>query len=986
MKNIIKVLSVLCLTIISTYTFSQTNIEYEFVVQGACGMCGDRIESVAKAKPGVASANWDISTMLLKVVLDESQTSISHVKYAISLAGHDNGNFIAPKEVYDELPGCCQYRADTNESSESEEDDKEEVEGNINFATPVLMEYTFRVEGACGMCADRIEETATLHGAETADYNLENNMLTIVIDDTKVNISNIKNAIAIAGHDNGNFKTPSSVYDNLPGCCQYREGDIEHQGGSANHEDHIESGDDKQEEKSNMSNENHTHLHEIEGYIYGLDSKGKREALIGANVLIGGTGEGTTTDTKGYFKLNNENTHANSVEVSYIGFETQTVELNQEGIVEITLNTGHQLDAVEVVYKKRTTEVSFIKSINAETITREELCKAACCNLSESFETNPSVDVSFPDAITGTRQIQMLGLAGPYVQITRELMPDVRAMSSIYGLSMTPGPWIESIQLIKGAGSVVNGFESLTGQINVELKKPERGDLLFLNGYVNNGGRVELNGNIRQDISQNVATGLLFHAKKLSGVHDNNGDGFTDMPLEEDMVIANRWKFKRVNNFEGQFGVKYSRLSHEGGSHDHFSGESQDHESHWRMNNSTNRYEAWAKIGFVNDDAPENSVGLQLSAVRQDQDSQFGNDLYNSEQNSIFANLIFQRIPNDNHIIRTGLTYQLDDIFERVGKAGIFDRYESIPGAYFEYTYKDNKKFSVIPGIRADLHNNYGVFFTPRLHAKYNFSDKSIFRVSAGRGQRTASIFAENLGLFSTSREVVINQVNDDNPYGLEPEVAWNYGINFMQAFQISGKELIVSFDAYRTSFENQIVVDYETAGRVSFYNLDGESFSNSVQLKLEYPIMENFDVRMAYRMFDVQTTFGESLLEKPLISKHRAFINMAYKTDSDWHFDATLNWNGQKRLPNTQNNPVEYRRPDNSPNYFLLNAQIMKRWGKKWDVYLGAENLLNFRQTDAIIAGDDAFGQYFDASIVWAPLFGTNVYLGFRYTLSPTE
>ena len=962
MKKIIKVLSVLYL--LTNTIFAQTNsyIEYEFIVKGNCGMCEERIENTALKHEGVASAEWNSDTQMLTISIDESQTSISRVKYNIAQAGHDNGSFKAPQEVYDNMHGCCKYREEESDNNSS----------NIN--TPVLMEYTFRVEGACGMCKERIENTATLHGAQSAEWDWQTNMLTIVIDESQLKISTIKNEIALAGHDNGSFKTPEEVYENLPGCCQYRELD-------ENQKSHDEM--KSHTLQSHSDNSSHNHLHTIEGFIYGPTESGNRTPLIGANVTIGDSGEGVTTDLMGYFKIDNSEHHANSIQISYIGFETQTISLEQEGFLDITLNNGHQLDAVEVVYKKRTTEVSFIKAINSENITREELCKAACCNLSESFETNPSVDVSFPDAVTGTRQIQMLGLAGPYVQITRELMPDVRAMSTIYGLSMTPGPWIESIQLIKGAGSVVNGFESLTGQINVELKKPERGDLLFLNGYLNNGGRVELNANLRRDVSKNVSTGLLLHAKSLQSVHDNNGDSFTDMPLERDMVVANRWKFKRVNNFEGQLGVKYSRLSHEGGSHDHFSGTSQDHESHWRMNSLTNRYEAWAKIGYVNEDAPENSIGLQLSAIRQDQDSEFGNDIYDNTQNSVFANLIFQRIPNDNHIIRTGLTYQLDDIDERVGRAGVFDRFESIPGAYFEYTYKEGTKWSIIPGIRADWHNNYGVFVTPRLHAKYNFNEKSIIRFSLGRGQRTASIFAENLGLFSSSREVNIVETNTENPYGLNPEVAWNYGINFTKAFDISNKELVVSFDAYRTSFENQIIVDYETAGRVSFYNLDGSSYSNSVQLKLEYPILNNFDIRMAYRMFDVKTTYGESLLEKPLVAKHRAFINMAYKTDNDWHFDATLNWNGQKRLPNTSNNPVAYQRPDRSPDYFLLNAQIMKRWGTKWDVYLGAENLLNYKQNDAIIAGDDAFGQFFDASIVWAPLFGANIYLGFRYTIT---
>lgn len=847
--------------------------------------------------------------------------------------------------------------------------------------------YEFRVEGECGMCKDRIEKVALqVEGVKDADWDLSSKILTVSIDESKNQISVVKYMIAQAGHDNGSFITPDDVYNNLHGCCQYRpveETESDTKDVNSKNASDIHSDENHNPTKDNNQSEGHGHAHTIEGFIYSLEDNGNKTALIGANVRIGDGGQGTTTDLVGHFVLDNSQHHANTIEVSYIGFETKTITLDKEGVVEIILNSGHQLEAVEVTYRKRTTEVSFIKSVNSETITREELCKAACCNLSESFETNPSVDVSFPDAVTGTKQIQMLGLAGPYVQITRELMPDVRAMSTLYGLSMTPGPWIESIQLIKGAGSVVNGFESLTGQINVELKKPERGELLYLNGYTNRGGRVELNGNIRHDLSKGVSTGLLLHGKRLNSVHDNNNDGFTDMPMENDFVIANRWKFKRANNFEGQFGIKYSDLSHEGGSHDHFSGANENHEEHWRMNSTTKRYEAWAKIGYVNDNAPENSVGLQLSAVKQDQDSQFGNSLYNNTQNSVFANLIFQRIPNENNIIRAGLTYQLDDIYELVGKAGVFERFESIPGAYFEYTYKKDQKWSVIPGIRADIHNNYGLFITPRFHSKYNFSDKSIVRLSAGRGLRTASIFSENLGLFSSSREVIIQDADNGNPYGLEPEIAWNYGINYTQGVEVAEKELIISFDAYRTNFENQIIVDYERAGRVSFYNLEGQSYSNSVQIKLEYPVAKNFDVRAAYRMFDVKSTYDNTLLEKPMVSKHRAFINMAYVTDSDWHFDATLNWNGQKRLPNTTDNPIEYQRPERSPSYFLLNAQVMKRWGDKWDIYLGAENLLNYKQEDAIIAGDDAFGQYFDASIVWAPLFGTNVYLGFRYTLN---
>ena len=842
-----------------------------------------------------------------------------------------------------------------------------------------LLEYKFRVEGACGMCQDRIEKNAKKIGkAKSASWDVDSKILTVEVDESKTSVSEIKYHLAQAGHDNGDFTAPQDVYDQLHFCCKYRPDDaqhiVEHQDGSQ-HEQTLEE---------------HGHVHVAEGYIYAMEN-GEKVALIGANIIFEGANEGTTTDLDGFFKLENTG-HHDEIRVSYIGYEDQVIRL-EDRYIEVTMADGHQLEVVEISYRKRTTEVSFVNSINVESISREELCKAACCNLSESFETNPSVDVSFSDAITGTKQIQMLGLAGPYVQITRELIPDVRTMNTVYGLNTTPGPWIESIQLIKGTGSVVNGFESFTGQINVELKKPEKGERLHINGFANNGGRIELNTNFRADVTDNIATGILFHGKNNQSVHDRNDDGFMDMPQERDFVVANRWKFRRKKNIEAQFGVKYSNLNHTSGYHDHFSGDSQDHANHWRMNTETRRIDVWSKTGYIWPENPERSIGLQLSGVIHDQKAEYGFKPYDTEERSFYSNLIFQNIFDNGHILRTGLTYQLDDIYERVGKSpvGFHERKESVPGAYVEYTIKDNDKWAIIPGLRVDKHNNYGTFVTPRLHAKYNLSDQSIVRLTAGRGQRTANIFAENMALFASSRGITfINPSTDDIPYGLEAEVAWNYGINYTQGFRVAEKEMVFALDIYRTSFENQIVADFEnpverSAPRnIYFYNLEGQSFSNSLQVKLDYEPVENLDLRIAYRMFDVQTTYEGQLLEKPFVSKHRAFLNAAYKTKSDWHFDTTLNWRGSQRLPSTAGSPVEFQRLTNSPSYFLANAQISKRWGDgKFDIYLGGENLFNYQQKDAIISAEDAFGPFFDASNVWAPLFGTNVYIGFRYNLA---
>lgn len=835
-----------------------------------------------------------------------------------------------------------------------------------------VIEYSFRVEGMCGMCQQRIEKVALKEGkAQSAQWNVETKILTVTIDETETEISTVKWYLSQAGHDNGDYLTSDEIYANMHGCCKYRQAEDLELNKSAEENTPTENNDSEAQ--------GHVHVHNAEGYVYAIEN-GEKIPLIGANIIFEGASEGTTTNLVGYFTLENTYHHA-AIRISYIGYKDEVIAL-EENYVEVTLADGHELDVVEIVYRKRTTEISFVNVINVENITREELCKAACCNLSESFETNPSVDVSFNDALTGTKQIQMLGLAGPYVQITRELIPDVRAMNTIYGLNMTPGPWIQSIQLIKGTGSVVNGFESITGQINVELKKPEKGERLHVNGFMNTGGRYELNTNARLELNDYVSTSVLFHGKTSQQVHDTNDDGYTDMPLEDDIVLVNRWKFKRKKNIEGQIGFKLSRLNHEGGYHDHFAGTTQDHENHWRMASATRRYEVWTKSGYIFPDRPEMSIGLQLSAIVHDQEANYGITTYNADQKSGYANLIFQNIFDNGHIIRTGFNYQLDDLTETVSRSGIYNRTESVPGAYVEYAYKHGDKLSIIPGLRVDHHNNYGTFVTPRLHAKYNLSERSILRVTGGRGLRTASIFAENMGLFASNRAVNIEENNGDNPYGLEAEVAWNYGMSFTQGLTVGDRELIISLDAYRTSFENQIIANYETAGRVDFSNLNGASYSNSYQVKLEYELFKNFDIRTAYRLFDVQMTYDETLLEKPFVSKHRAFINLAYKTDSDWFFDMTGNWRGAQRLPDTSANPAEYQRRDYSPNFYLLSGQISKRWGEKLDIYLGGENLLNYRQKDAIIAGEDPFGQYFDASLVWAPLFGANIYLGFRYNL----
>ncbi len=757
----------------------------------------------------------------------------------------------------------------------------------------------------------------------------------------------------------------------------------------------------------------------VKGTVYEIS----KAPLVGANVYWLGTGQGTVTNQEGRFEIK-VSKESKKLIISFIGFQNDTIDVGKKVVsgdtdngggvntptgvndLEIVLKSNTELAAVEIVGERKSSYTDYLETKAVKVMTEKELFKAACCNLSESFETNPSVDVNFADAVSGTKQIEMLGLAGTYTQITTEMMPSVRGLGAYFGLSYLPGTWIQSIQVAKGVGSVVNGYESIAGQINVELKKPEDAERLFFNAYVDGGGRMEANLNLAQKLGKNWGTALLLHGSARPFRSDMNHDHFLDFPLTQQFNIINRWAYRNAKTgIEAQFGVKYVTDYKLGGEFDFkqngktFRTKPVDHSIHsdaehagmpmdsvqrspiWGLEINTQRTEGWGKIGWVNKKKPYQSVGLQLSATDYRQNGYFGLTTYRGNQQTGYANLIYQSIiDNTNHIVKMGTSLLYDNYDERFN-AVQFARKEVVAGTFVEYTYTHSEKFNMIVGLRADYHNLFGAFVTPRFHARYAPTEKTIFRFAAGRGQRTANIFAENMSIFASSRSMRIQAENvNSKAYGLNPEVAWNFGLNFSQDFTFKGKEGSLSIDFYRTIFENQVVVDLDkTAREINFYNLDGQSFSNSLQAELNYELARHFDVRLAYRLYDVKTTYHGQLLQRPLISQHRAFINLAYMTRNRWTFDYTVQWWGRKRLPNTSANPEKYRLGEFSPDFFLMNAQITKSLNKKLDVYVGLENILNFQQEMPIVGHDQPFSPYFDSAMVWGPIFGRMVYAGVR-------
>ncbi|AEH01377.1 TonB-dependent receptor [Lacinutrix sp. 5H-3-7-4] len=722
---------------------------------------------------------------------------------------------------------------------------------------------------------------------------------------------------------------------------------------------------------------------QLEGVVF--ENGNSKTPLAGANVHWANTKVGTVTNFDGEFTVPYKQEYSQLV-ISYVGFKTDTITVKNLNRIEHSLKATSDLEEVNISSRKAATSKSYLQSQNIITVNSDELLKAACCNLSESFETNPSIDVNFADAVTGTRQIKMLGLTSPYLLIATENIPSIRGASQAFGLSFIPGTWVESIQITKGAGSVVNGFESIAGQINAELVKPTTDDKLFVNLYGASNTRLELNTHFNTKVSDKWDTGIYLHGNTHQKKHDVNHDGFLDMPLYKQFNVMNRWQYTNPEKgFVSFINLKYLTDEKQAGELDFNQDTDKLTTNNWGSEIDTERYEVSAKLGYVNPEIPWQSLGVQAAFSGHKQDSYFGLNLYNIEHNSLYSNLVYNSIISDSrHKIKTGISYTHDSYNELVNSTN-FNRVENSVGGFFEYNYDSLDKLNLTAGLRVDHHNLLGTFVTPRLHMRYTAWEKGVFRASVGRGKRSANIFAENQKLFSTSRVINI-QNNNGEIYGLDPEIAWNYGVSFLQGFRLFGQKGDITLDYYITNFENQIVVDYENPQEVNFYNLNGDSYANSFQIEVNYEPFNQFNMRLAYKNYDVKTQYNSGKLEKPLTPKHRFFANASYETEvknnSKWKFDATYNWLGEQRYSSTLNNPIAYQLPEYSPALSTLNAQITKVFSPRFEVYLGAENILNTRQDNPIVSANDPFGSSFDTTFVYGPIFGANYYTGLRFKI----
>lgn len=613
-------------------------------------------------------------------------------------------------------------------------------------------------------------------------------------------------------------------------------------------------------------------------------------------------------------------------------------------------------------------------AVNSLKINREELFKAACCNLGESFSTNPSVDVNNSDATTGAKQIKLLGLSGTYVQMMTENMPNFRGAALPYSLDYVPGTWINSIQVSKGLSSVRNGYEGITGQIDVEYLKPDADEGLTLNMYGNSLSRQEFNADANIHVNKEVSTELLVHQQKDFGHHDDNHDGFLDNPNVKQWNIQNRWKVKSDNNIF-HAGIGIIKEEREGGQVDH---SSMDLGRLYSIDVTNNRYEGYLKDAFILDKSHGTNIAFMGNVSMHQSDALYGDKNYTVNQKNAFAQIMFETNFTPRHNLSVGLSLNHDYLSQRLTNAGFNaqNEKETTPGVYAQYTYTLSTKLVAMAGIRADHSSTFGTFITPRFHLRYAPNDVVSFRLSAGKGYRTVHALAENNYLLASGRQLVIGDLNQES--------AWNYSASSSFNIPLLGKNLKLNAEYYYTRFGNQAVIDYDSdPTQIRIENLSGKSYSNTFQIDASYPLFTGLELTAAYRINDVKTTYNNTLMEKPLTSKYKGLLTASYKTPLGiWQFDATLQLNGGGRMPK----PYQLSNGNMSWNerfhpYEQLSAQVT-RWFRHFSVYIGGENLTGFRQKQTIIDAENPWSKTFDPTMVWGPSHNAVGYLGIRVNI----
>lgn len=721
-------------------------------------------------------------------------------------------------------------------------------------------------------------------------------------------------------------------------------------------------------------------------FVSGRVANEQGEPLAGANVYWLGSTTGVQTQPNGQFRISTDGISDMRLIASYVGYLPDTFEITGPIFLVFNLKSSQALDEVVVSGQRDGVIISDLSPIKTEQITQTELGKAACCDLAGCFETQSTVQPQTTNVITNSKELRILGLSGVYNQVLVDGFPFILGLTYTYGISSIPGTLVDNIYVAKGANSVLQGYESISGQINVETKEPDNTDHLYVNAFVNSFAEKHVNANyaFRKNKWSNLTA---FHMIQPADKIDQDDDHFLDLPQLTRYMVFNKWKYgnEQELGWSSRIGLRFVNEQRVGGQTSFDAKTDQGSSLVYGQTVNFSQPELWTKTGYrIN---ARHNIVFFASTFYQDQQSYFGTVKYDAQQTNFYGN-IQHEFNYGSHNLKSGISFRHLNLNEDIAftensinrtYAGNYHRIENIPGVFTENTLRlFNDKVTWIAGVRGDQHNDFGFMFTPRTLIKYDLAPKTIVRANIGTGWRTVNLFSENIGLLVSSRDIIFAEA-------LEPEKAINYGINLTQKFESENAMLsgFLSMDYYHTGFQNQIFPDYDSdPTKAIIKNFTGTSVSDGFQAELYVKVWERFEVKTGYTYLDVYREVGETKELLPFNPKNKILTTFGYAPLSNtFHFDMNMHWYGEQQLPDTKSNPEEFQRPDFSEPYTVVSAQLTYTFGA-FEVYGGCENIFDFRQLQPIISWQDPFSPYFDTSSVWGPTKGREFYLGVRYKL----
>lgn len=726
----------------------------------------------------------------------------------------------------------------------------------------------------------------------------------------------------------------------------------------------------------------------LKGKLFGLNNATNKEILPGGTVRWLGTQSATFANENGVFDLPLAGITDFRVVASYMGFVTDTIDVTGKTYVSIVLKKDATELSTVTITDRKGAYISALSVGQTEVINQRELTKAACCDLAGCFGTQASVQPQTTNVVTNAQELRILGLSGVYNQLLFDGLPMVYGSSYTYGVSTYPGTLVNSIMVSKGTTSVLQGFESISGQINILSRQADNTDRLLLNAYINSFGEKQFNANMATPVGKGKKwyTMLALHSVQPAGKIDNNKDGFLDLPQLTRYMAYNNWRYgsEQQNGFSMQAGLRLVTEKRLGGQTGYAATEDEGNNKVYGQCVHFTQPEGYVKTRYrLNDD---HAIALSVSGFYHDQHSWFGTTGYKAQQQSGYANLQHEWLWREKHQLKYGLSYRYQELKENISfsdnslnrtYAGNYLTQLRVPGVFAENTFHwADEKVTVITGLRLDDHQQWGAKLTPRSMLKYAINDHHTFRASAGTGWRQVNLFAEQVNLLASSRNVIFAET-------LKPEAAFNWGLSHVYRFDAAKVSGTVSADFYNTRFTNQFFPDYDAdPTKAIIRNFTGTSMSNAMQVDASLTFFKQLELRMAYNYLDVYRVENGIKNVLPFNPRNRAMAAVSYSTpNKHWQADVNIHWFDKMRLPDTRSNPVEYQRPLYSVPYTTYNVQLTYRY-KTLDIYAGCENITNYRQPNPIISANDPFGSYFDLSSVWGPVRGRELYMGVRYAI----